>query len=95
MGMLSVDTVGLRMLAAHCESWAGEVSATRQPLSAGPTWQATSSAVTVLEASADTAARRTADQLRSTAATLTVTSTAYDVTDEDEAALLAAPVTQA
>jgi hypothetical protein len=91
MGLLKVDTVGQRMLAAHCEAWAVEVATTKQPMSAGSAWQATSTAVTILHASVDAVAERLSDQMHSTAAQLTATSAAYEATDDDEAVRLGAP----
>jgi hypothetical protein len=90
MGLLGVDTVGLAMLAAHCESWAAEVGATDQPGSAGLSCQATSAAVAAVNGSVGAAAQSLAGRMQSTAATLTTASVQYAVNDEDSAAQLSA-----
>ena len=88
---MEVDTIGLRMLAAHCESWADEVGATSQPGSAGLSCQATTAAVAAVHIGVGAAAQSLASRMQSTAAKLNVASAQYEVGDEDSAARLSAP----
>lgn len=90
MGLLGVDTIGLRMLAAHCESWAAEIETTNQPGCAGLSCQATSAAVAAVHAGVGAAAESLAGRMQSTAAKLTAASVQYSVNDEDSAAHLSA-----
>ena len=90
MGLLGVDTIGLRMLAAHCQSWAAEIETTNQPGSAGLSYQATSAAVTAVHANVGAAAQSLASRMQSTAEKLTAASVQYSVNDEDSAAHLSA-----
>jgi hypothetical protein len=90
MGLLGVDTIGLRMLAAHCQSWAAEIETTNQPGSARLSCQATSAAVAAVHASVGAAAQSLAGRMSSTAAKLTAASVQYAVNDEDSAAQLSA-----
>ena len=88
MGLLGVDTIGLRMLAAHCQSWAAEIEATNQPGSAGLSCQATSTAVAAVHADVVAAAQSLAGRMQSTAAKLNAASAQYTLNDEDSAAQL-------
>jgi hypothetical protein len=90
MGLLGVDTIGLRMLAAHCQSWAAEIEATDRPGSAGLSCQATSAAVAAVHGSVGAAAQSLADRVESTAEKLNAASVRYAVNDEDSAAQLGA-----
>ena len=82
MGLLEVDTVGLRMLAAHCQSWAVEVGTTSVPDFVGLSCQATSAAVSAVHAEASMAGEALASRMLSTAAKLTAASDDYSVRDE-------------
>jgi excreted virulence factor EspC (type VII ESX diderm) len=90
MGLLGVDTIGLRMLAAHCQSWAAEIEATDQPGSAGLSCQATSATVAAVHGSVGAAAQSLAGRMESTAEKLNAASVQYAVKDEDSAAQLGA-----
>jgi hypothetical protein len=90
MGLLEVDTIGLRMLAAHCQSWAAEIDTTNQPASAGLSCQATSAAVSAVHANVGVAAQLFAGRMESAAAKLTAASVNYADDDEDSAAQLGA-----
>jgi len=90
MGLLGVDTIGLRMLAAHCQSWATEIEITIQPGSGGLSCQATSAAVAAVHADVVAAAQSLASRMQSTAAKLNAASIQYAVNDEESAAQLSA-----
>ena len=90
MGLLGVDTIGLRMLAAHCQSWAAEIETTNKPESAGLSCQATSAAVAAVHADVVAAAQSLAGRMQSTAAKLNAASVEYAVNDEESAARLGA-----
>ncbi|MGY4653758.1 type VII secretion target [Mycobacterium sp. URHB0021] len=90
MGLLEADTIGLRMLAAHCGSWAIDVEVTDQPVSAAPWCQATSAAVAAVHADVGAAAQSLADRMQSTAAKLSAASVAYAVNDMDSGTRISA-----
>jgi hypothetical protein len=90
MGLLEVDAIGLRMLAAHCESWAVDVEVTNQPASAVPSCQATSAAVAAVHADVGAVAQSLAHRMQSTAAKLSAASVAYAVNDVDSATRISA-----
>ena len=85
MCLLEVDTVGLQMLAAHCQAWAAEVRTGSTTASGGMSCQATAAAVSVVDAGVNTAAEILAGQLQSTAARLTAASGSYSINDEESA----------
>jgi Excreted virulence factor EspC, type VII ESX diderm len=88
MGLLEVDTVGLRMLAAHCQSWAAEVGAQSVPASTGLSCQPTAAAVSAVHADVGIVAESMAGALQSTATKLTAASVNYSDTDEESATQL-------
>jgi Excreted virulence factor EspC, type VII ESX diderm len=90
MGLLEVDTIGLRMLAAHCQSWAAEIETTNQPESAGLSCQATSAAVAAVQAGVGAAAQSFVSRMQSTADTLNRASADYGSNDDCAAARLTA-----
>jgi hypothetical protein len=90
MGLLEVDTIGLRMLAAHCQSWAAEAETTNRPGSAGLSCQATSAAVAAVHDGIGATAQSLAARMQSTAAKLNAASADYAVNDEASVARLSA-----
>jgi hypothetical protein len=90
MGSVEVDTIGLRMLAAHCDSWAAEVEASIQPGAVGLPCQATTAAVAAVHAGVGAAVQSLASRMQSTAAKLNAAGADYEGSDEDSAARLSA-----
>jgi Excreted virulence factor EspC, type VII ESX diderm len=88
MGLLNVDVVGLQMLAAHCQSWAAEISGPSAPESTGMSCQATSTAVSAVHADVAAAAQVMAAHLQSIATYLTAASDKYIADDNTSAAYL-------
>jgi hypothetical protein len=90
MTPLVVDTVGLRMLAAHCQSWAAEVgtASVPEPDSLEMSCQATSAAVSAVHASLGRTREALAGRMQSTAANLIAAAFDYSDTDELSAAQL-------
>jgi hypothetical protein len=86
MCVLGVDTVGLRMLAAHCRSWAAELGMASAPDSSGMPCQATSAAVSAVHAGVGTAGRALASRMESAAANLIAAGVDYFGTDQRSAA---------
>lgn len=86
MGALEVDTIGLRMLAAHCQSWAAEVEPVSPQETLGLSWQATSAAVSAVHANVSTAGRVLASRMESSAARLVAAAVDYYGADDHSAA---------
>ncbi len=93
MVVLEVDTIGLRMLAAHCQSWAAEVGTASPPDSPETSCQATYAAVSAVHAAVGTAGEALASRMQSTAANLIAASVDYFGTDELSGAELRGPAT--
>ena len=86
MGVLKVDPMALRMLAATCQGWSAELAAPSAPQSAGTTSQATIAAVAAVHADAGLAAAALAARMQSTATKLVSGSADYSTNEELSAA---------
>ena len=92
MAILRVDSVGLRMLAAHCQSWACEVVPADRP-STGTSWQVSSTATSDIDLAVMNRAELFAYQLRSIASTLRTAARNYEDRDQYSATRLEATPT--
>jgi Excreted virulence factor EspC, type VII ESX diderm len=88
-GLLQVDPIGLRMLAADCQSWAAQVAVSgTSGISGASSCQATAAAVMAGHADVTAAGQALAGRMYATAAKLVASSDTYKGQDDSNAARL-------
>ncbi len=85
VGLLEVDSVGLRILAARCSSWGAELGSGSAPGQVVISGQATAAAVAAGHAGVAIAGKAMAARMKETAAKLSTAGGAYVVTDMQSA----------